>query len=256
MALSRHKNDFRDAENVLDLFINDKFPRIESKSEESQLTLSLLNLRHSLVKQRTVLANQLQASARHKGLAKFRMKGKFAKQSLLAAAENETEKFLINSRFAIFEQLSEQIKAAEVELNKAVIDNPAVKLLLTHSGVGTLTALCLVHTLGDVRRFQNKEQVTAFVGLDPLEKSSADKKRIGKVSKHGSRLLRFLLVQAAQMSRDKRLREFYLRVSRRRGKPKAKIAAARKLLINCYLMLRENINYQEFCRRGEVGLCG
>jgi len=51
------------------------------------------------------------------------------------------------------------------------------------------------------------------------------------------------------------LRKFYSEVSRRRGRPKAKVAAARKLLINCYVMLRDNISYEEFVtRRGEVGL--
>ncbi|HEX6187606.1 MAG TPA: transposase, partial [Pyrinomonadaceae bacterium] len=106
-----------------------------------------------------------------------------------------------------------------------------------------------------VRRFRRKEEVVAFVGLDPLEKSSGQKKRIGQISKHGSRLARHLLGQAAQACRDQRIRTFYAQVSRRRGRPKAKVAAARKLLINCYLMLREGIGYEEFRRRGEVGLC-
>ena len=127
--------------------------------------------------------------------------------------------------------------------------------LLTHSGMGHLTALALVHTLGDVRRFRRKEEVVAFVGLDPLERSSGEHRRIGQISKHGSRLLRHLLGEAAQSSRDKRIRQFYSQVSRRRGQPKAKVAAARKLLINCYVMMRDGIDYEEFIRRGEVGLC-
>ncbi|MFN0141018.1 MAG: transposase [Pyrinomonadaceae bacterium] len=78
-----------------------------------------------------------------------------------------------------------------------------------------------------------KEEVVAFVGLDPLEKRSGEKRRIGSISKHGSRLMRHLLGQAAQACRDKRIRQFYSQVSRRRGRPKAKVAAARKPLINC-----------------------
>jgi hypothetical protein len=46
-----------------------------------------------------------------------------------------------------------------------------------------------------------------------------------------------------------------LEVRRRRGRPKAKVAAARKLLIDCYVMLRDGVGYEEFRRRGEVGLC-
>jgi transposase len=112
----------------------------------------------------------------------------------------------------------------------------------------------LVHTLGDVGRFSRKEEIVSFIGLDPLEKSSGESKRFGSISKKGSRLLRFLLVQAGQTCSDKRLTEYYQKVSRRRGTAKAKVAVARKLLINCYIMLREQINYEEFCRRGEVGL--
>lgn len=255
-ALSRHKNDFRDAETILDLLINDQFPRVEPRSDHSQMMLQMLSYRHSLVGQRTSIANQLQAFARRKGLAKFGIKAKLAKVRLVAAVENENETLLIDSRFSLFEELSTEIKKIEDELEKEANKDERTKLLLTHSGIGTLTAMAIVHTLGDVRRFRKSEQVVAFVGLDPLEKSSGERKRIGHISKHGSRLLRFLLGQAAQRTRDKRLKLHYSQVSRRRGKPIAKVAAARKLLINCYIMLRDNIDYQEFIRRGEVGLCG
>ena len=255
-ALSRHKNDFRDAETILDLLMNGQFPKVEPRSDHSQLMLQMLNYRHSLVGQRTRIANQLQAFARRKGLAKFRMKSKLARETLVVTAQNETERLLIESRFTLFEELSGEIKKIEDELGKEANKDEKVKLLLTHSGIGNLTAMAIVHTLGDVHRFRKSEQAVAFVGLDPLDKSSGERRRIGNISKHGSRLLRFLLVQAAQVSRDKRLKQFYSQVSRRRGKPKAKVAAARKLLVNCYVMLRDNIDYQEFTRRGEVGLCG
>ena len=97
--------------------------------------------------------------------------------------------------------------------------------------------------------------MVVFVLFNPSEKSSAQKKRIGQISKHGSTLARHLLGQAAQTCRDHRIRSFFYQVSRRRGRPKAKVAAARKLLINCYIMLRDGISYEEFRRRGEVGLC-
>jgi transposase len=255
-ALSRHKNDFRDAETILDLLMNDQFPKVEPRSDHSQLMLQMLSYRHSLVGQRTRIANQLQSFARRKGLAKFRVKSKTAGERLAAAAEDNVERLLTASRLALFQELNVEIKKLEDELEKEANKDERVRLLLTHSGIGKLTAMALVHTLGDVRRFRQSEQVAAFVGLDPLERSSGERKRIGRISKHGSRILRYLLGQAAQASRDKRLKQFYSQVSRRRGKPKAKVAAARKLLVNCYVMLRDNIDYREFVRRGEVGLCG
>jgi transposase len=254
-ALSRHKNDFRDAETILDLLRTGQFPRIVPRSEKSRLVLALLNYRQSLVRKRTSIANQLQAFAREKGLDKFRIKSRFARERLSEAAANQTETLLVGSRFLLFEQLSCEIARLEAELEEEADKEEAVQLLMTHPGVGRLTAMALVHTLVDVRRFRRKQEVVAFVGLDPLEKSSGERKRIGSISKHGSRLLRCLLGQAAQASRDKTIRRHYSQVSRRRGRPKAKVAAARKLLVNCYVMLRDRISYEEFRRRGEVGLC-
>ena len=231
MALSYHKSDYRDAETILDLLVNDMFPEVEPRSEKSQLVLYLLRQRHSMVQQRTANANALQSFARRKGLKRFRMKLKAAKEMLAEAAENEMEEFMLRSRFRVYELLTEEVDKTEVKLKECASGDPRVSLVETHSGIGLLTSLCLVHTLGDVNRFQRPEQIASFVGFDPLNKSSGEKRRIGKISKRGSRLLRFLLVQSANATRDKRIREFYTRVSRRRGMPIAKIAAARKLLI-------------------------
>lgn len=254
-ALSRHKNDYRDAETILDLLMRGQFPAIVPRSEESREVLDLLHYRQSLVKKRTSIANQLQAFARGKGLAKFRMPAAKGRKKLLDVPVTDIEEMLVGSRLKLFEEITVQMKALEERIEKLAEDHERAKLLMTHPGIGVITALALVHTLGDVRRFGRKEEVVAFVGLDPLEKSSGEKKRMGSISKHGSRLARHLLGQAAQACRDIRIRKFYLEVSRRRGRPKAKVAAARKLLINCYLMLRDGIGYEEFSRRGEVGLC-
>ena len=254
-ALSRHKNDFRDAETILDLLMRGTFPSIVPRSEESREVLDLLNYRQSLVSKRTSVANQLHAFARAKGLSKFRLPAVKARRKLVEIPGTETEELLLSSRFSLFDELTRQITAVEAKLEAEAESEERIRLVRTHPGVGPLTSLALIHTLGDVRRFRRKEEVVAFIGLDPLEKSSGEKKRMGQISKRGSRLVRHLLGQAAQSCRDKKIRQFYSEVSRRRGRPKAKVAAARKLLINCYVMLRDGISYSEFSRRGEVGLC-
>ena len=256
VALSRHKNDFRDAETILDLLMRDQFPAIVPRNEESREVLDLLHYRQSLVQKRTSIANQIHAFARSKGLGKFRLPGIRSRKKVLAApGTTETESVLLGSRLLLFDELTRQIEVTEAKLEERANNQRAIELLRTHPGIGPITSLALVHTLGDVRRFRRKEEVVSFVGLDPLEKSSGETRRMGSISKHGSRLLRHLLGQAAQACRDKKIRQFYSQVSRRRGRPKAKVAAARKLLINCYIMLRDGIGYEEFQRRGEVGLC-
>jgi transposase len=254
-ALSRHKNDFRDAETMLDLLMRGDFPAIVPRSEQSREVLDLLNYRQSLVHKRTSVANQVHAFARGKGFAKFRLPAVKARRRLVEVPATGTEKFLLGSRLLLFDELTVQIKALEARLEEEADKEQRIELLRTHPGIGPLTSLALIHTLGDVRRFRRKEEVVAFVGLDPLEKSSGETKRMGQISKRGSRMVRHLLGQAAQSCRDKKIRQFYSEVSRRRGRPKAKVAAARKLLINCYIMLRDGIGYEEFTRRGEVGLC-
>ena len=256
MALTRQKTDSRDAETILDLMTNGTFPEVVRRDRKSREILDLLHYRHFLVRKRTAVANQMQAAARRCGLPKFRTKSKLAKELMENAFETEAQQYLLKSRLALYDALASEVAAVDKTLRLEARGDCRATLLRTHSGIGHLTSLAIVHTLGDVSRFPGKEQVTAFVGLDPLEKSSAEKRRIGQISKHGSKLLRFLLVQAAQTSRDERLKGFYSRVSRRRGKPKAKVATARKLLANCFIMLRDEIDYTEFCRRGEVGLCG
>lgn len=255
VALSRHKNDFRDADTILDLLVDHRFPEIKVRSEQSRLILQALMHRRSLVQKRTSMANQLQSFARQKGLDKFRMQTKSASERLLAAAVNETETLIVGSRLTLYETLSKEIALMDEMLKKEADKEKEAARLCTHPGIGVLTSLAIVHTLGDVKRFRRKEEVVSFAGLDPLDHSSGERRRIGHISKHGSSLLRYLLGQAAQTCRAASVKEHYLSVSRRRGRPKAKVAAARKLLINCYVMLRDGIDYQEFARRGAKLAC-
>jgi transposase len=119
--------------------------------------------------------------------------------------------------------------------------------------VGLLTSLCLVHTLGESSRFSSLRKVAAYAGFDPMEDSSAERKAYGGISKAGSKLLRYLLVEAAQTAAkdDEQLKQFYRRLVPRRGKARAKVAVARKLLLRCFIMDRNEIDYAEFLRRGQ-----
>ena len=90
------------------------------------------------------------------------------------------------------------------------------------------------------------------MGLDCVEDTSSERRRLGSISKQGSRILRFLLNEAGQTAaqRDPDLKRFYKRLLKRRDKPKAKVAVARKLLVRSFIMLRDQIEYAEFVRRG------
>ena len=243
-ATSRHKNDRRDAELILELLIRNEFPTLWRRPVESNQVLEIMRLRGSLVGQRTQIYNRLQALAHNVGLPKGRMKTA-AFQSVIKAVEMDEAGDLARSQlFGLLEKFNEQIGQLEVWLKTKAAPDKKVQLLLTQTGVGYLTALATVHTLGDVSRFAKvPKQVVGFAGFDPLENSSAGKVRFGRISKAGSALLRFQLGQAAQIaarpsSSDVKLKSFYKRLAKKKPKAVAKTAAARKLLVKLSIMLR------------------
>lgn len=252
-ATSRHKNDHRDAELILKLLLRDEFPAIWRRPPESSQVLEILRLRRNLVRQRTQVYNRLQCLAHSAGLPKGRMKASVFQNVIRSLDMDETDSMQRMHLFRLLENFNEQIAELEIWLRKKAEPEAKVQLLQTQNGVGYLTALAMVHTIGDVARFTRvPKQVTSFVGLDSLEASSAGKTRFGRISKAGSSLLRFQLGQAAQIAvrSDTKLKSFYKRLAKKKPKCVAKTATARRLLVKLSIMLRDNITADEFDRRG------
>jgi transposase len=251
-ARRRQKNDRRDAELILDLLIHDEFPRIHRPTPESREILRMLRYRHKLVKVRTIVKNSLQALSIQSGLSlQARLFTRQGEQQLLASSMSPVMSEQRQQWLALLKELNQRIVETEWWLKQEALKDPRISLLRTHPGLGLLSSLGIVHTLIPVSRFPNQRKVAAYGGFDPMERSSADKKRYLGISKAGSRLLRFLLVEATQtaVKSDPELKRFYRRLEQRRGKPKAKVAVARKLLIRSFIMLRDEIDYAEFQRR-------
>lgn len=254
-ATSRHKNDRRDAELILQLLLRDEFPAIWRRPAESDQVLEMLRLRKSFVRQRTGVCNQLQALAHSLGMPKGRIRTSGFQQMLKAATMNEVASIRREHLFSLVEKLNEQIGELDEWLKKKADTDAGVQLLLTQQGVGYLTALATVHTLGDVTRFPRlSRQVANFAGLDPIEDSSAGRVRFRSISKAGSKLLRHQLGQAANVAcrSDAKLKSFYKRLAKKKPKAVAKTAAARKLLVKLSIMLRDHITADEFDRRGRT----
>jgi transposase len=253
LARRRQKNDRRDAQLLLDLLLRDDFPAVHVPSPGSRDVLALLRYRHRLVRIRTMLRNGLQAVAlSHQlrlGPRLFTARGQqqFTVLPLGGAYAAQRQHSL-----ALLESLQERIHAIEQELEVRAQQDARVMRLRTHPGVGLLTGLAVVHALDPVQRFDRARRVAAYCGLDPKEHSSGDTQRFGHISKQGNRLLRFLLVEAAHaaIGKDEELRRFYFRIENRKNSAIAKVAVARKLVLRLYRMLREEIDYDEFRRRG------
>src|SRR5918999_1001701 len=248
----RQKNDRRDAELILDLMLHNEFPKLHRPSVQSREVMRMLRYRHKLTKLRTMSKNSLQALALQAGLAKrSSLFTKAGKQELLKAEMSPVMGWQCEHWLQLLEPLNQQLAETMLWFKLQSKDDVRIKRLRTHPGIGLLTSLCLVHSLEPVSRFGNQRKVAAYAGFDPVERSSAERKCFLGISKAGSRILRYLLVEAGHSAvrKDEELQRFYKRLAERRGRPKAKVAVARKLLIRAYIMLRDEIDYAEFRRR-------
>ena len=252
-ARRRQKNDRRDADLILELLLSGDFPRIHRYSRRTREVLQQLRYRQRLVKMRTMVVNMLLFMASSRGhsfrtqLQSKRGQARLAELALPNPLAQQRDELL-----ALLGQLDQKIKIQEAWLEQETAQDPAVQRLRTQPGIGLLTSICVRYTLEDVTRFANTRKVSAFAGFDPMEDRSDERRRMGAISKQGSRWLRFFLVEAGQvaMRRDADLARVYQRVSRRGGHAKAKVAVGRRLLVRAFIMLRDEIDYSEFQRRG------
>jgi transposase len=253
LARRRQKNDRRDANLILDLLVHEEFPTLYRYPKESRELLRQLRYRHKLVKLRTMVVNSLQALAINAGLSlRAQLLTKGGRQQLKGLSLSAISQQQRDELVSLADELTRRIQTVEQWLKEQAKQDARVQRLQTHPGVGLLTSLCLVHTLGDSSRFSSLRKVAAYAGFDPMEDSSAERKAYGGISKAGSKLLRYLLVEAGQTAAkdDQQLKQFYRRLLPRRGKARAKVAVARKLLLRCFIMDRSEIDYAEFLRRG------
>ncbi|MFL6282057.1 MAG: IS110 family transposase [Pyrinomonadaceae bacterium] len=233
LARRKQKNDHRDADHILDLLIKDEFPRLHRPSPQSQEVMRQLRYRHRLVKIRTMIKNNLHALALGAGVSlRTQIRTVKGRERLEALALPSVLGEQRDEWLRLLDTIGDQIAGVEKWLTASAQQDERVMKLQTHPGIGLITSLALVHTLEPVSRFSTARKVVAYVGLDPVEHSSAERKRFGSISKEGCRFLRFLMVETAQkaVNGDQELKAFYYRLVQRKERSKAKVAVARKLL--------------------------
>jgi transposase len=250
-VVRKQKTDRRDAELLMKLLVEERFPRIWVPSLEERDARQLLVHRHKQVQARTRVKNQLQALALSQGMQKKRKLWSEAgraelEQLPLMTYASERRQRLLRSLDGLDVEVNQLNRRVEAEAQQ----RPAAVRLMTHPGVGPVTALAMVLTLGPAERFESAKQVGSYFGLIPREESSGGRQRLGRISKQGSSFLRFLLVEAGQSAvrYDAQLKRFYRRLALRKNRAVAKVAVARKLATRLYLMLREDWNYPQLCQ--------
>jgi transposase len=257
----KQKTDRRDAELILTLMRQERFPRIWLPSEEERDVRQLLMDRHHRMRMRTQVKNQLQSLALNQGLQKGRKlwseagRQQLRELPMMAHAARRRDDLL--QRVV---ELDTQIAGLDGLVRQQAEGREDARRLMTHPGVGPQTALAMVLTLGDVNRFESAKKVASYLGLIPGEYSSGNKQRLGHISKQGSSLMRFLLVEAGQTAvrGDEQLRRAYARLAAKKNRAVAKVMIARRLAVRLYWMLRNEWTYAELARHaGEPGSsCG
>lgn len=250
-CVRQQKTDRRDAAHILQLLVEGRFPRIWMPSSEVRDLRQLLLHRHKLVTMRAQVKNELQHLCLNQGAQrKHRLWTKAGQQMLRELPLKPWAGRRREDLLGLMAMLDQQIEPLDQAVKAAALQDKMARLLQTQPGVGPVTALAYVLTMGDVRRFPRGKQVASYLGLIPREHSSGGKQRLGAISKQGNRMLRMLLVEAAQTAvrLDPQFRKEYLHRCHSKPKAVAKVAAARKLAIRLYWMLRTQTPYPEVVR--------
>lgn len=248
----KQKHDRADAALIRKLLAEDRFPSIWMPSSEQRDVRALLLHRHQWVRLRTRVQNALQAIALSHGLRRgsslWSQAGQERIASLVLPPHTAERRTALQS---LYRYLKEQIEELDRKVEELAWQRPSARRLMTHPGVGPITALATETILGDPTRFADGKAVASYVGIIPREHSSGGRQQLGRLSKQGNPLLRFLWCEAVghAVRKDGELRRFYQHKLVQKGLGKARVAAARKLGIRLWILLRDQIDYAEFCRR-------
>jgi transposase len=245
-VVRKQKYDERDARHILVLLKEDRFPRIWMPSLAERDLRQLLIHRVRLVQWRTRIQNQLHAVAMGQGLCrKKKLWIRSGRQELESLPLDPWASRRRRELLELYDRLNPPIEELDQAVRREALGHAQAVRLMTHPGVGPLTSLAFVLTLGPASRFARGKKVASYLGLNPSEDSSGGHRRTGAISKQGSSLLRWLLVEAGQTAarRDPELHRMYQRVKYRRGSQIAKVAVARKLAVRLYWMLRSQSDY-------------
>ena len=253
ISQNKRKSDRQDAELLARLARLDPslLKPVRHRGEQAQADLALLRSRDCVVRTRATLINHVRGSVKAVGgripncsTDAFAAKAREHLPQLLQAA--------LLPLLATIDQLTQQIKANDKQLEKAAERYPEVKLLRQIKGVGLLTSLAFVLILEEAQRFNTSRSVGAFAGLTARQSQSGEREPQMHITKAGDELLRRLLVQSAHyilgpFGPDCDLRRWGKKLAgdgNKIRKRKAVIAVARKLAVLLHCLWRNGLVYE------------
>jgi transposase len=235
----RHKHDRRDAALLLELLTEGRVPSIWMPSSELDDLRARLLHRDQWVRMRTRVKNARQGLALAHGIRRGAGLWSRGGQATLAALPLAPHAGRRRSELqALTDHLTKHIDELDQHVSAQARERPQACRLMTHPGVGPVTALATEVFLGDPSRFVDAKAVASEVGMIPSEYSSGARQRLGKLTKPGNPMRRFLWCEAAihAVPRDAALGRFYRRTLPQKGLGKARVAVARTLGIRLWIL--------------------
>jgi len=248
IASARIKSDKVDARILAHLLRTDLIPECYVPPKEMREIRSLVRHRLSIVKLRTMVKNKVHALVDRNGL-KHEFSDLFGKSGLqwLKVLElSGLDRLMLDNYLMHLENLNLQIEKVDLEITSRASVDGDVRLLLSLKGVNVYSALLIKSEIGTIERFADYKKLVSWAGLAPSLHQSGDVEYHGHITKQGSTMLRWIMVEAARVASvfDPRLRAFYERVKARRGDQKAVVAVANKMLKIIWFMLTRKEQYE------------
>lgn len=213
-------------------------------SSEERCLRELLRMRAYLVKIRTALKNRVYALLAKLNLS-YHLTDLFGKRGRLFLKELNLKseyQHSLNTQLEAIDYLDNKINDINKLLNKNIELNPQAKLLITIPGLGKLLALLLAVEIGPISRFRNHKKLISLAGLSSRISQSDNKTYYGHINKDSNPYIRWALIEAVPhvVKKDPKYRAYYQKIAFKKGRQKAKVAVAKKLLVAIYYMLKNN----------------
>jgi transposase len=248
------KTDLEDAGKLawlLNRFPDEELPVVTPPTEQEEHRRAMVSELRSKKKARTALLNRLHGLFVRQGIVTIRkdiLTTPGSRESWVTALSGYTlsEAQRIQEELKLVEGHIEQI---ELEINKDLKSEPQAAQLMSIPGVGPATAMAFLAHVGDGSRFSKARQVSHFVGMTPRIDSSGETTRLGNITKRGCIAIRAIIVQSAwsavHSSKNHSLKRKYQELVSRRGKGRAIVAIARRIVELMWTITRNNTIYNE-----------
>lgn len=165
----------------------------------------------------------------------------------------EPYRALMDQDLRVLEVVQGEIREATLRIEALAKEDPRIDLILPIRGIGRYSAMLILAEIGEIERFSHPKKLVSFAGLCPSTFQSGRVFYHGRITKQGSRWLRWILVEAAQRYArvPGRLGNLFRRIEKRKGRNTAKVAVAREILVCIYHCLRKGVAFEETPKRGK-----